>query len=437
MSDKLPAVDIPKKIEEDPLRPRYHFCCPYGWMNDPNGLCFHEGRYHLFYQWNPYGDEWGSIHWGHAQSRDLISWQHLPPAIVPDPENGHEHCFSGSIYFREKGAPVIFYTAIGPRMTARESARQRAAESDQMLIKWEKIPDSKLRIEIPTGIEVREWRDPFAFSFGGRHYLLFGSIIPGPLRNRAAVLLYESDDSEALRWNFKSVLFDREEAGWDMIECPGLRRINGRWILVFSAKGRTEYHTGHFDPACGRFTADAGGFLDESCDFYAASLYPDKNDDLIAIGWIRNFPAGRGWNGSLSIPRRISLDEQGRLMQKPAAVSGELPRHALDRTSPSVATASAEFEIRAHFPASGTVSEKILITPAGNESGPIELVVTDNEISLGPRAAAWQRETGEDVDIVLFADRTVIELFVNSRCCITMTLGYSIGRCTVTLLPGQ
>jgi beta-fructofuranosidase len=104
------------QIKADPTRPRYPFSAPSGWMNDPNGTVFYTGYYPVFYQWNPHSDRWGDIHWGHARSRDLITWEHLPVALEPAPELGEEHCFSGCLALRGKQPPLILYTAIGPKM---------------------------------------------------------------------------------------------------------------------------------------------------------------------------------------------------------------------------------------------------------------------------------------------------------------------------------
>src|SRR5438552_13308335 len=79
----------------DSRRPLYHFHPPANWMNDPNGPIYHQGYYHLFYQHNPYGEQWGHMHWGHARSRDLVRWEHLPIALWPSADKGEEHCFSG------------------------------------------------------------------------------------------------------------------------------------------------------------------------------------------------------------------------------------------------------------------------------------------------------------------------------------------------------
>jgi beta-fructofuranosidase len=76
------AQQIPK-VEKDPYRPRYHFVAPAFWMNDPNGPIFYQGEHHVFYQFNPYGEKWGNMHWGHAKTKDFIHWEHLPIALTP------------------------------------------------------------------------------------------------------------------------------------------------------------------------------------------------------------------------------------------------------------------------------------------------------------------------------------------------------------------
>src|SRR5688572_24253727 len=101
-----------ERVKDDKNRPAYHFQPTGNWMNDPNGPIFHNGYYHMFYQHNPYGDGWGHMHWGHARSRDLVKWEHLPIALWPSLEMNEEHVFSGCSAIRADGKPVIFYTSI-------------------------------------------------------------------------------------------------------------------------------------------------------------------------------------------------------------------------------------------------------------------------------------------------------------------------------------
>ena len=98
------------RVHADPTRPVYHFRPPAQWMNDPCGGIYYKGYYHLFYQLNPYGDQWGNIHWGHARSKDLIYWEHLPIAIAT--AQNELRCNSGCVTINKQGVPMIFYTHV-------------------------------------------------------------------------------------------------------------------------------------------------------------------------------------------------------------------------------------------------------------------------------------------------------------------------------------
>ena len=153
------------KAESDPERPVWHFRPPANWNNDPNGTIFYKGWHHLFYQHNPYGSVWGHMHWGHARSRDLVNWEHLPIALWPSLEKGEEHIYSGGAILAADGRPHIFYTSIGKR----DPEQWMAIPADDDLIVWEKYARNPiLTLEAHGGRKVYDWRDPFPFRANGR-----------------------------------------------------------------------------------------------------------------------------------------------------------------------------------------------------------------------------------------------------------------------------
>jgi len=105
-------IDDKKSIGTKAQKPRYHLTPPIGWLNDPNGLIQYKGEYHVFYQYNPYSSSWSTMHWGHAVSKDLINWNHLPAALSPSEDyDTYERggCFSGSAV-EHNGCLYVFYT---------------------------------------------------------------------------------------------------------------------------------------------------------------------------------------------------------------------------------------------------------------------------------------------------------------------------------------
>jgi len=112
--------------QADPWRSRYHFAPPANWMNDPNGTILYNGEYHLFYQFNPAKSKWGNLHWGHARSKNLVNWEHLPIPLAPDGFPGEMHCYSGCCIVADDGTPIIYYTSMN--MKSRQSGVSRFSE---------------------------------------------------------------------------------------------------------------------------------------------------------------------------------------------------------------------------------------------------------------------------------------------------------------------
>jgi sucrose-6-phosphate hydrolase SacC (GH32 family) len=338
-------------VPTDPYRPGYHFTPERNWMNDPNGLVWHEGEYHLFFQHNPEGTGWGNMSWGHAVSRDLRSWEELPVALRSTPA---EHAFSGSVVvdhdntsgLGEPGRPamVALYTGHDPTTGVQ---RQCVAFSLDRGRTWSRYHRNPV-----LDLDSTEFRDPKVFWYGDGGYW----VMLVAMAEERLVLLYRSTD--LLTWER---LGDFGPAGsvdgvW---ECPDLFQLPvegepgaSRWVMVVSVQtgapaggSGTQYFVGDFDGTV--FTADpvTSGettWVDHGADHYAAVSFSGLPDhERTAIGWMSNWayahevPA-RLFRGSMSVPRRYTLatvDGRVRLRQQPligalpapAYVAGPLP----------------------------------------------------------------------------------------------------------------
>jgi len=303
-----------ERAAKDSARPQFHFRAPGNWMNDPNGPIFHRGYYHMFYQHNPYGDGWGHMHWGHARSKDLVHWEHLPIALWPSEDKGEKHCFSGCAALNAKGEPMIFYTSIGhPKPHC-----WIAIPEDQDLIRWKKFEGNPILTEESPGIPYYDFRDPFVFAHQGRTYMVHGGNLNKAKGGQAVVSLYEAENPELTKWKYRSILFQHPDPKVVNIECPLFFPMNDKFVLITSPHRACDYFIGSFDPAAGKFTSEHSGMLDYSDQFYAPNTLVDDKGRRILWGWVRGFKEKRGWNGCLSVPRILSL-EGGKLIQRPAA----------------------------------------------------------------------------------------------------------------------
>jgi beta-fructofuranosidase len=317
----------------DPLRPVYHFLPPAFWMNDPNGPIYHDGWYHLFYQHNPYGDDWGYMHWGHARSRDLVHWEHLPIALAPAYEAGEEHVFSGCARVNGQGELLLIYTSVkqGTREDRADNEQWAARPRDAELVHWERHPANPL-LAIPTHggpTFHKDWRDPFIFTADGRDFLVLG----GATDEKLEVALYEAADDTLMRWRYCGPLVvepapDPSAAVRRFLECPNFVQLPAstpggqpKWVLLTSPYNLVEYTTGEFDAQTLTFTPEQHGILDagqnDVPNFYATNLVDDTEGHCVLLGWARGFEKGRGWNGALALPRLLTVDADGRPRQQP------------------------------------------------------------------------------------------------------------------------
>jgi fructan beta-fructosidase len=299
---------------EDPYRPLLHFAPRRHWINDPNGLVVHEGRWHLFFQHNPNGDGWGDMSWGHAVSDDLVSWDERPVAIRQsvgaDGQPG-EHVLSGSAV-HDDGDLVAVYTSVRFPTTVESPGlqTQHLARSTDGGETWIKDAANPVLDRGST-----DFRDPKVFRDDDRWVMAAVEAV------EQKVVLYASDDLRT--WTLLSEFCDPSlRAGpW---ECPDLfpLAVEGsdevRWVLLVSVLDGApgggsgmRWWVGDFDGT--DFTPEASGWLDHGRDCYAAVTYNDAPDGRrVMIGWLGNWAYARqtptvGWRGAMTLPRDLSL----------------------------------------------------------------------------------------------------------------------------------
>lgn len=191
VTEKSRQVVDPRRLElaTDPHRPLYHFLSPANWMNDPNGAIFWDGRFHLFYQHNPHGAFWGTIHWGHAVTDDLVHWTDLPIALAPDPDGpDRSGCASGTAV-AGADVPTLIYYGIPDGYCI--------ATSDDDLVTWKKHPANPVIPHPPEGTEEGRAFDPCAWREGDEWYSLSGGQIEGV---GDTSFLFRSDD--LVKWDY-------------------------------------------------------------------------------------------------------------------------------------------------------------------------------------------------------------------------------------------
>jgi fructan beta-fructosidase len=327
---------------QEPYRPQFHFSPPANWTNDPNGLVYHDGEYHLFFQHNPYGNVWGNMSWGHAVSRDLVHWEHLPVALRAE---GEEAIFSGSVVVDESNRSGLGTAADPPMVAVYTSARpgsqaQALAYSTDRGRTWTEYAGNPV-----LDIGSSEFRDPKVFWHEPEQRWVMAVALPV----ERTVALYASRN--LIDWEKLSEFGPANAVGGGW-ECPDLfpLAVDGssgkqKWVLIVSLNpgaiaggSGTQYFVGDFDGT--HFRADhkqRSSWLDYGKDNYAAVSWNGVPDGRrLIIGWMSNWQYAdliptSPWRGAMTVPRQLRLETIGgrpRLVQEPApelrAVRGDL-----------------------------------------------------------------------------------------------------------------
>lgn len=416
------AAAVPQ-ADRDPRRPRYHFRPPANWMNDPNGTIYANGYYHLFYQHNPYGDNWGNMHWGHARSKDLVHWEHQPIALWPSLDLDEAHCYSGCASVTGDGQPILIYTSVGPGdPQQRRDNDQWAALGDPDWVTWQKHPDNPLlSLKTHGGPAFEgEWRDPYVFHAEGRTFLVVG----GAFDQTAAVALYEADDASLMRWTYRKLLYSEPRTQTRFLECPNFFQVGDKWVLLTSPYRPVSYVTGDFDVDTLTFTPRRKGTLDSgynreaTANFYATNTLYAPDGRCILLAWVRGIEPGRGWNGYLAIPRVLTIDDEYRPRQQPIAELDQLrgAHHGLsgqwvDHTHLSVdRTDSASVEIQLTLDPGDTAQSGLLLKPVNGADRPLEILFTRQALLVDGVPAPVDWTPGDPLALRLYLDGAGLEL---------------------------
>ena len=294
------------------FRPTYHFSPLYGWMNDPNGMVYKDGEYHLFYQHNPYGSKWGNMHWGHAISKDLINWEHRPDAITPDALGT---IFSGSAVVDTDntagfgaGAIVAIYTQNSDRQV---QSIAYSTDNGRSFTKYENNP-------VLTS-DARDFRDPKVFWHKETQRWIMLLTVGQEMQ------IFSS--SNLKDWAFESSFGEGQGAHGGVWECPDLFELpvdgtnEKKWVLLCNLNpggpfggSATQYFVGTFNGK--EFVNESPSktkWMDWGKDHYATVTWSDAPDNRrIAIAWMSNWQYANDvptsqYRSPNSVPRDLSL----------------------------------------------------------------------------------------------------------------------------------
>lgn len=318
-------------------RPQFHFSPEAHWMNDPNGLIYYKGEYHLFYQYYPDGVKWGPMHWGHATSKDLVHWNHLPVALAPDDLGD---IFSGSVVVDKSNTSGFGKDPEHPPLVAvftqnkDQHQVQSLAYSTDDGRTWTKYAGNPVMKDFPQP----DWRDPKVFW----HERSKSWIMPLAAKDR--VMVYTSPNLKD--WSLASEFKPGNADSHTLLECPELFPLpvdgnpgNRKWVLTTSlgdgaAAGGSgmEYFIGSFDGKTFVPDQPEAQWLDYGADFYAGVTWEDApNNDKYRtmIAWMNNWKYANDiptsvWRGANTVPRKLELKSSpdGKLHLYQSPVSG-------------------------------------------------------------------------------------------------------------------
>ena len=376
MVEHIQSSDEFDTANREIFRPNYHFTPAYGWMNDPNGMVYKDGEWHLFYQYNPYASVWGNMHWGHAVSRDLVNWEHLPVAIAPD---GIGAIFSGSCIVDKnntagfgEGAIVAIYTSSG------DAQIQSIAYSNDNGRTFHKYPGNPVLTS-----DQGNFRDPKVFWHEETSKWIM------ILAVGKDVHFYSSDNLK--EWTFESAFGAEYGNHGGVFECPDIMELpvegtsEKKWMVIVninpggpSGGSATQYFTGDFDGKT--FTCESKPetvkWMDYGKDHYATVSFANAPDNRhVVMAWMSNWQyAGvvptLQFRSANSVPRELSLYKEGGEHYLKVTPSPELEALRKTPVKKNVGTVNKETTLSGLLPANFEM--EVTFTPGSSKKFSME-----------------------------------------------------------------
>ena len=391
-----------------PTRPVLHFTAVSGWINDPIGLTYHDGRYHLFFQYIHGQAAWSpECCWGHAVSDDLLTWTEHDPIL--EPGDGDGGCWSGSLVVDNQGRATIFYTSV--QLDDLNIGQIRTAQpDDETWNTWRK--GGFVEGIVPTS-DAGIFRDPQVSRDGDGWRMLVGS---GRNDGTATALAYTSAD--LIAWTFRGEFASRSSAQQDQVwtgkvwECPQLVPLGSKHVLLFSVwEPWIPYYEAYAVGSLinGEFKIDKWGRLTYGDSYYAGAIFADAAGRPGLIYWLREVTDSQGrWTGAHSLPHVLRLDENNQLIAEPHPNVAQRRRPAtkisIDHEQPVALPpiADVEWNLGRGRPASLTVR-------SANGTQVVRMITNDGALKIEIAGKIWTMPSSAALRLVF--DGPVVELF--------------------------
>jgi fructan beta-fructosidase len=438
----LPAGSGNKTDDTPQYRPAYHFSPAFNWMNDPNGLVYDDGVYHLFFQHYPDGLTWGPMHWGHATSPDLLHWDEQPIALYPDRLG---MIFSGSVVIdrdntsglgKDGSSPwVALFTHHDMDAEKAGSNRYQSQSIAYSLDKgasWTKYAGNPV---LPNP-GIKNFRDPKVLWHGatGRWIMALGG--------GDRIYFYSSPDLKT--WAQESELISFEVVEGNVLECPDLVSfdVDGqtKWVLLISVYtgapnggSGTRYLVGDFD---GKYFVPEhrdARWLDHGPDNYAGVTFHNRGDQRLLIGWMSNWVYAQKvptapWRSAMTLPRELRLERVGDRLLLAQNVVADFGEKSVAEWNQGTQDITAEGSVKLSLKASNLLAFTFTLS---NDAGDCLLIgydqssqcyfidrtnagLSDFSEAFSMRATAPRLALSERTDVALYLDRSSVELFADA-----------------------